>query len=1465
MKKIFAIIILLYASVVSLYAQEGIIGGGLEGVQVSRNLIEHAEAWIDTIDALASAVQGSGLYKTLIDGNSISFPYAVVPKNGNERLALIVKDVKFDAVLGLQATICMKIPLRSDKYLYFAADQVPLSRDGQITGDMKLMLLKRETLNFGEGYALSFGPENIGSAYDSTFVTFDCNGFKNITINGALKFSENNVLHYYEDTAGVHRVPLVVPFYFQAEDLEQVILELHDVPDFQFTKLLGFKCSMPYLLVDMSMTRNSPGFTLPQNYLDILDERIEDFDEEVYLGDSWEGVYIPSIVVQLPKKFKADQKVLNMKDSVARDSILSQSEGIIIGQNIIVDQFGVTAKANGSNLLRDSIKGFDFTIDSLHFEMVTSTLNGAGFMGDMVLPISKKETPLQYNVAIAGVEGGGIEFHGSVQADSGYAISSSSFGRAKLNLTQVQLEFGSGKSSIDPRVELDGSMSMSPKNDSDTSRVANIGVRFAGLRLQTVEPYIDLASDGYLGIDKSKKNNISKLPVSIDSLQFVKKSNSVVGFAMAVTVHLQGKGDAEKDGGSFTGSTAFNIWAEQRNGGGKWQYKNFELNSVSLSVDNGSFSLEGSISKFNNDTIYGTGFCGYLKVNVVHKISLQAGVMFGEKSNVKYWFADMAADFPGLPLFPGINLNYFSGGLYHHMEIQKDGAQNPSTLNCKTATGRKFVPNESIHLGLIAGIGIASTGSGTGFNGKINFGLEFNNTGGLNRIATWGEVAFIDKNYTPPKFADELDNVKTKAPDENTKAEQEQSEPTKQGGKQTNALSAMWYVEYDFPAQTLSGTFDIYVDFGDALQGAGPKKKAGRISIYSDPSNWYVYVGRPVPGEMVGVKVKDIVTLNAYLCLGTVLPTPPMAAIPDEVRIGEPIDYSGIMAMGGGFSFGARLQVKGKKGVPLWDDYFLGIKYAILAGFDVLLMKTHQPVYCMGSEIERGVNNWYATGQAYIYGEASLCVENQKRSWDLVGAYLKAFVFVQAPNPTYLLGAVQVGFRFLGKDRNKSFDLEIGEQCELTEEVDLSVDFIATVTPSSGQDSLPVTTTMAVLFNNSLNNFHYTVKDSKDNPMTYRNVLYGEDESGVVLESNGIPLEFEWRLNDSRDQMSIVPLAVLPERSTITLSVSVITQKQSGNVWVDTELIETETITFTTGSESPTLAVSDVEYAYPLPNMQNFYKNESNRGIVKLNLQPRKPVSISNDYSWQVGIYYYNEEVARVENVSYDGAKTFTFTLPIARLDNDREYTFKLMKAPIPSIVSQNSYANGAAGGVYGEEQGDTTILEYQFRVSEYNTFVDKMSIYNTSLTEVFNGVAFANLTVHEAIRAGAAMETISDYETDGYYVDGMRTVDNLIQVGMPSTGSGRTFNSSYNLSINAGGGLSLTSDAISNINSTLSEMNLSCLLEGGCSSNDIERVTIPRGTMQLPVSYYIPGQNSPTSTFNIPINISSDIVMPRG
>lgn len=1475
----FWVVVLLFCSMKAV-AQQRFLGDATGAIRDVQALVGKTDAIKAKIDDVLAYVKENQLYQAAVHGEAMTFPFAVLPDNEDANYALVVNEISTSSTGNMTAEMFMKIPYNSGKNLYFYADGVPMGADGSLQDTMSLYLVSTDTFSIGNGYKLiAKGLEGARDAVSS--VSFTCRGFHKLQLSGQLEFNKNTIKAHNSTEL------VALDFFVSVDKLTNFIVRFDNIPEFNFTKLPGFKIKAPILILDRSDEDKAPGFNLPKWYLDSLAKRSTNFDPNFYAGETWEGVYIPNIVVELPGAFREGE---------------TGTSAIITSNDVIVDAYGITAltkitAAEGEHLLSGNIKGFKHNIDSLEINLLASSLSKAGFWGGLSFPLCEEEAKVHFGLSVSqNASGdGGLNYNGYANYEGNLKVNA--FGVAQMQLDACEMEFDYSNKQFFPKATLDGKLVIAPKGINASKTAGNLSMEFNELEINSKSPYVSLKE---LRLNASLDNSkLANLPVSITDVPEVVSENGGqrMGLKIGVAVSLQkSSGNTGSSAGGFSGNGIFHIWAARNPATQRWGYDGFQLNELNINAQGAAFKLKGSLKMFADDPVYHEGYCGKVDLEVIEKFTVSAGAIFGkigidessaleayEKGEsmhfsgneepgeggvnkpYRYWFVDAKVGFsPSIPVFTGVQLNSFTGGLYKNMNMVKE--VSGTKLDCQTASGRKYVPKHNV-FGLIAGIGVQSPGGGEVYNGNLNFGLEFYTAGGLKRIATWGDVTFFS-NLTIPALetlGDKMDIVPA--------GDHKQEEQASKGAPQATGISANWYIEYDFPNKIFSGNFDLFVNVGGVLKGTGANNKAGHIAFYGSPHRWYMWVGKPLESDMVGLNVIDFLKIQSYLCVGDTLPNPPIAAIPSQIKPpANTIDHN-LLAMGGGLSFGSRLSFGNTNNIPLWPCKLkVGLTYQVLAGFDVLLSKSSVPIYC-GNSGERGINGWYATGQAYVYGGGAL-----KASWGCAGGgsknlfsmNLSSYVFAQLPRPSYLRGRVNVGFRVLRWGFSKDFSITLGSQCASAAE-ESQVYFIEAMNPADSSGNVAVGQELEIYFSKSLYDFTYTIKNSQDPSRTYRAVV--EEEHISLTDSKGNALDFELRLAENKQKITLVPYRVLPGEEAITLTVQVMTQVRKGSEWENTEAMETQSVTFTTAEDRNYIPEEDIYYAYPTPSMTNFYVQESSKGFIVLSVLPQKAVQLHPDYEFSVGIYEGNNRLGISRGVRYNDevhAKNFEFDLPVTALEQRKTYTFRLMKTPVQTYTTEGSTIVGNTEmGTVARNYADTLILSYTFTTSRFASFVEKMGNYSGSLTNVFNGIAVSG-GANTAL--GEMAEPLSELETVGYARNGMLLSDAFIRFGEVNyfpqsvqdiqsrlgTYTGLSLTSNQNT-----GGYTMVNTLFHDVNHGLNEVNLNCLLQGGCTAEQRQVVKIPKGKFALPVGYYLPGETRPVSEYNLIMDLTEDIVLP--
>ncbi|MGN6646217.1 MAG: Ig-like domain-containing protein [Cytophaga sp.] len=1489
----------------------------------AQTVVSKAQDYVGIIDGAVQKVKDNNLYKALVDGKEFTFPIAIIPPSGDKNYAIVINKVFMDPD-GMYAEVFLKVPVSSDKQLYFLADRVPYSRTGGFAGDLKLYLLKTDSFQVGKGYNVQFdGLEKAGED-KSCSVTFNCKGFKEATLAGAINFDQRTIVTD-QDTKG----KLSVLYYVNVDKFSNLIIQVDQIPTFEFTNLPGFKCSVPKFTLDHSDLKNAPSFTLPTWYKDSVTAIINKNSggaaadlstSNAVDGPQWQGIYIPSITIDIPKAFKEK----------------SPNEVVVIdSRDLIIDGNGFTAltSAKGKNntpFYDGTIKSWEYRIDSLRLNLIASSLSSAGFYGGITLPISKKETQVDFGLLLTkNIADSDIRYSGYVGVGT---IDAQAFGVAKIRLDHTLINFNYYQKQFTPTVTITGNLRLTPKKkgESDGAKpTAGFGLDFANLVIGSKAPYIsiDTANGGYCQMSSSGQA-LSNFPVKITAAKLITEPGGQrLGLRITLVVQFQksGSGDSappaatastgtapsspppaapaaqssETGGDGFGGTATFTIWTKRNASTGKWEYDDFSLDKIVIKVDNDAFKLYGELTNFKNAKVYGTGFCGYISLTIMKgKLKVEVAAIFGRTGNeavpdintninpaaltdatdsYRYWFVDAGVTLPVIPVGPFVGINGFTGGLYHHMAMQTPTSPAPDTdVECKTTSGLYYLPDDGVHLGLLAGIGLQSVPTDAVFNGKINLGMEFNNSGGLLTFSFFGEVTIL----TPPVQAPAVADMKGKMqPDKlsglSTPANQKAIKDEKPS-ESTGSVRVKWFTQYDFRTETFIGDFDVFVDVASVVKGGGPDNRAAHIAVLFSPQGKYVYMG--TPSDPASIEVIDLFECQAYFCAGNVLPKPPIMPLPDEFGP-APIDYNA-METGAGLSFGARVSIDGKFG---GSADFLGCSvepYAELwlkAGFDILLTQTSNPVQCQDGP--RGVNNWYATGQAFIMGGINVgCKYDctiKSGDFTLVSASLSAYVFAQLPKPSYMVGSVTIEFELLDiVGGSATFKVKFGDECTKPEN-DKNIVFIESITPTSGSSNIAVTDNVVVNFVKPIENFKFSLPDENDGSkmVQYRGFV---GPNNVTLKSNGIPVPFTFKWNSSKTNLTIVPSKTYAENATVEVIVKVDLQYYANGQWTPSTKVEVDTSIFKTKFEPYKIEVANVEYAYPMVGMENYYKSESNNGYIKLLSVPNKPMRLAPNFSYKIVFLESGKEVASVANVTMDktpGSDNFTYMIPNGVFQNSKSYTFQLKKI----WNTEQTRDTGVEGddtktiGTYAQTPEDTIILEYDFTTSKFSSFAQKIAYYNQPLIEASGLNVVHTLAPNQKdVDAGSA-EGLSTLETNGKKVLNVTYSRELVRgIGadlsqgflsgqqLPDSIDYSYFSNKLRVQYDVFSELKRLNDQnrAAGIVCTVQQSQANCSAGGGSS-------TFPKGsTYYYRLGYFLPGKDIKTSEVVLSFTLPNDVTV---
>ena len=1452
---------------------------------------------IDLARTIFAKVRSAQNFITNIDANSkFELPVGISKTIGGISYDIAIHAVRIKPTHAeLDVFMQLEVP-QNGKTLTFMARGIKLSKAGGIVGDARLELLGDFPINFSGDkiqLVLKGGQQGTG-----TYVTMDCDGFKEMGIDANVIFSRDLLVP--ENVNGTVQPAGRVSASFKSilSNWNDLIVQV-SLPDFQVTSLKGFGFTVQNAVFDFSDLRNAPNVKFPENYN-------ADFANP-QLANLWRGIYMRELSVRLPQELKS-------KNAAGRITLA--------GYDLLLDNNGFSGTVSGTNLIPidyGDMSGWAFSLDSVGVELRANTLVAASLDGDIIIPVGDKQKPFGYT---AMMDANGDYFFSVVsQSDMNFPLFKAGkveiYAGSSLQVVTIDHRFF-------PKAILHGKMTIQPQLSDGGQGVELADIRFENLEIQAVKPYIKVGAFSFGS--EALQQKMAGFPVSINNIGMKNLSDTDVALDFDLKLNLVGESS-----GSFAADAGLTVIGTMNSDAGmqSWRYKDVQLRSIAVDIDGGAFKINGSLTFYRNDLVYGDGFNGMVNAEFQPGIKVKATAIFGNVKGMRYWYADAMAEFkPGIPIFTGVAIYGFGGGAYYKMKVADTGG---SELG-KTASGIVYMPSAESGLGLKASISIGSSPSPEAFTADATFEIAFYDGGGVRYISFMGN-GFL---ATPPvdgvlakveastkkmtsvvsKMDQKLSSatkglLNANGPDETT-IKQIHGEVGKAAGEK-GQVSARVFISYDFENKVLHGNFNVNINAGGGLITGG-----GEAVLHFAPSEWYVYVGTPDQRFNLGLGIGPLkANADAYFMVGTKIPgSPPPPAEVSRILAGKNFDYMkdlNTIGTGGGFAFGTSFSVS------TGDLQFLMFyaNFSAGAGFDIML-KNYGDARCAGSNQRIGVNGWYANGQAYGYFEGkigiSVKVFGKRKSVEILSLAAAAVLQAQLPNPFWMQGTVGGRFSVLGGlvKGNCQFQVTLGEKCEIIQNKGSMLDniqVIAQLTPDNAEKNVNVFNTPQAVFNMPVEQLFQLEEDNVQK--SFRIKL-----DQFQLTADGQPIQGSLQWNDTHDVVAFNSFEVLPPKKEVKASAKVSFEELKNGMWlVVTEngqkITESKEVTFTTGEAPDYIPLENVEYSYPVVGQLNYYKEESNEGYIKL--KKGQTYLFTPGAEWrQTGRFTAADKTKSEFGFTYAN-NTVSFTTP-SNLRMNQLYAFELVNVPAQSgtaSVDRNVSQSTNKVSVNGEsldtevtgKKAEGTISELQeknifsafFRASKYGRLSDKIAAQpldptlrglrvlwrvhylKTSLQmdEPFDqaelsGTAFTGnkpLIKVEADFSGNAYynDIIYPLIYEGYPLDGVITISREPSlIGLPPTRSVRIIQTPADLGINQQSpeNFSLQAqpyflyDAPYYMNADFTEIQYKAanryLVNGGPSATPrIEKILwsqfpmITKGQYKITLKYYKPGSET--------------------
>lgn len=910
---------------------------------------------------------------------------------------------------------------------------------------------------------------------DKTSITFDKEGFKNLRIVASYTFPENSLIDVN------NQKPAEVTL---ATDTKKGWNDWIADVDFKTFYIAGFPEMIfgpdnqgTKIFYDHSDTRNPDGIPMPYTSQDSNDPPIP--TDQM----NWRGFYIPSISIKLPSSLTN----INGKQLEVKAEKLIFSEGL--SGNISVN--------NIMSISDGSLDGWYYSIDQFAINLWKNTFKSSSMSGKMVLPPSldykDASNQINYTCTLSKPANSGLDFNFLI--DTKDNIKFNVFW-AKCNLikgTNIQIVKNDNQKFI-VKAELWGEMAVV----ADIKNIPNINivdVKFQKLSIQSQKPYF---SPGQTNANffsmASPQHSIAGFSIEFDptlgkGVSLYHDNNNALNLGLTFKAQLKLVKDVD-----FVpkADVEFNVYGEMKMDGNrpKWDGIDASISKIAFKdkATIGPVGVVGELAYFNdNNGSY--GFMGKLTADIAQVVTVSAKAQFGYSANeggFNYFFIDAMADFKeGVPLPPAMAIYGFGGGVFYNMDIptkpmdgnniskqvdyvfDKDNPQAGISLSGVVYTPKKGL--FSVKAAVLFGL---QTRNVLDADGSVS--MTFNaNTGSVVKVLFVATGRFITK----------ID------------------EPLAQ--RNINCMGSLQIaMEMNFDEKS-------FLFYAEVTAGVPTHSDVGLFSLksqldfYAGPSGWFVHVGRPwkagkIPdeGPWTHISVLHEFKFNAYFQCGVgsgkvwdkgqiisgINAVDPMPPIPDFIteilgnnnrnnENGDIRSESSISAqepnINGGLAFGANFDAD-------LDVTFLifYLKARIMIGFDLGFYSLGPDAKCVnekGEQMEKGVNGFYAKGQAYLGAKIDVGIEIDlfffSGKISIISAGVAAYVQFGAPQPSYATGALGGNFSVLGGLIEGSFAVKFywGEKCfDVKNE---AIDLISVVNPSADFDK---TNYSAIKRNNEL-------------------------------------------------------------------------------------------------------------------------------------------------------------------------------------------------------------------------------------------------------------------------------------------------------------------------------------------------------------------------------------------------------------
>jgi len=1310
-------------------------------------------------------------------GKTTGLPVGLDKTFDGNTFVMTIADMTFtprNAIMN--ALIDVKIPgLKFDlnKYLVLSTENISFSPTGLGTEgkallafDLNFVLTKDNEFDADE--LIIKGKNNkANNLENSTYIQWDCHGFKQLNIALEYKFSRKTIIP--DDEANKGRV--VAKTTIKTKKGMNIIGKV-DIESFQLPieKLKGYAFKVTDAYIDLSTIGNPNGLNanLPKNY---KSQTLGNSDPR--LGNLWKGFWLKKMEVKIPTYIgNVNKNNRNTKVAV---------------ENMIVDKTGLTA----SFLVRDLIKwqeiktddtknidGCAFSIDTFYLDILQNQLVQGGLAGNIGLPIMGEKDRLHYK----GILDNSVKkdnkthttFDFSISTKKDIDISVLAYAKLKIkNTSTIMMSLGH-KSYIN--VDLSGIAQINSDSLSeDVKKVGDffktLGVKMDGIKIDNLKYN---STDGIISVKDftyslaSPQKSVAGFPISVTKAKLTPGNNPSLTFDLGLNLMSKNK-KGNKNG--FSGKTRLIFKTELKNGNIKtFKLKEVSLDSIGINVEVSQVKFSGDVVFYdeektensdkkdsNNKIIPGKkftkkGFRGKLKLTLPANISAELDGEFGsikyDKTKIAdtkewytYWRIYGKANLgnTGIPIFSGVSLYGLGGGVYHHMT---------STL----AKGKyTYKEDFNSNLGLQFEGTIGSSDNGKSFVSTTKIAAEFTKDWGLKKFTFAGKLSMMNESL----------KARSSKISGNLNLTYESNGESPIGNRKALDKSFVHgNFNIDVNLGVIKGAMDgnsnrmVLANFYSRVNTNDKSKKKSKqlLKKDNDKGYWFFNMGTPqkrgkLKIDFSSAKSKDKkkkgkknskplvnILFTSYLMAGHDIPSQiplPSKGFQDIVqRIksfgGKDLSDGGIdkltsgkkdkiLKPGQGFAFGSSASFSlNTNPVP----FYVGINAEM--GFDINYTKEEDRI-CHETGNVPGDNGWYASGQLYagIEGRFGLKIDLGfiRDSFEIFHGAATMLLKGGFPNPNWAYGQGDLGYSVLNGvfKGNFHFEFDVGQHCTFTSSSAgklAALKFIQSIKPSDKEKDVDVFSECTAAFAMPVNKtMKFPVENNKIKvvmPYIYEWSLtnqngYIEECEDVFISPSNIVATLSPKSN-LKGNTKYVQKLELRAKELLSAGNWITIKNTKGKIWS-----EKQEISFTTDKEPDIIMEKNVFYTYPFQNQRAFLKEETknNNGYIVQKQGVPNLFKKKNLYVARFikidGSDYYSESTIGFE----DNYRILNFD--ISSLENDKYYSLQIIEKKPKGELRVNTF-NATGMTVDGVDNSNINILDKNVKETNLNLLTGSKS-----------------------------------------------------------------------------------------------------------------------------------------------------------